>query len=150
MRTVRRFRNLLAALFAASSGVVVTAQVAHAAAIACSNSSLISAIATANSTSGGGTVTLPGGCTFTLTAANNATDGGTGLPVITGTVTITGSAATIARSSASGIPAFRIFDVASSGRLTLNSVVLRNGLANDGKNGGGAVNSHGTLVVSGG
>ena len=127
----------------------MTAQVAHAAPILCLNSSLISAITTANKASGGATVTLPSGCTFTLTAANNATDGGTGLPVITGKVTIAGNNATIARSAATTTPAFRLFDVASSGRLTLSAVVIVNGLANNGQNGGGAVNSHGTLVVKG-
>ena len=146
---MRRFRHVLAAAVTAASGLAVTAQVAQAASVICLNSSLISSITTANTSTRGATVTLPRGCTYTLTAANNATDGGTGLPVITGKVTITGNGATIARSAAAGTPAFRIFDVASSGSLTLNAVVLANGLANDGQSGGGAVNSHGTLAVSG-
>jgi hypothetical protein len=145
---VRRLRYIVAALLAAGSGIVIVPQMADAAAISCSTSSLIAAINTANGTSGGGTITLPSGCTFTLSAADNATDGGTGLPVITGTVTITGNGATIARSAVSGTPAFRILDVAASAVLTLDSVVLSNGLANDGVHGGGAVNSHGTLVAS--
>jgi hypothetical protein len=149
VRTVRRWRTSLAALVAAGSGLAVTGQVVHAATITCTKASLIAAITTANKASGGGTVTLPSGCTVILTAANNTTDGGTGLPVITGKVTITGNGATIKRSTATGTAAFRIFDVASSGRLTLTSVVLSNGLADDGQNGGGAVNSHGTLVVNG-
>ncbi len=139
--SVRRLGTLLAAVIAAGSGMVVTAQIA-AAAITCSSASLIAAITTANKASGG-TVTLGSACTIALTAANNTTDGGTGLPVITGKVTIAGNGATIERSTATGTPAFRIFDVASGGKLTLNSVVLSNGLADDGHNGGGAVNSHG-------
>ncbi|HLI41153.1 MAG TPA: choice-of-anchor Q domain-containing protein [Streptosporangiaceae bacterium] len=114
----------------------------------CTASALISAIASANSA--GGTVTLTSGCTYTLTAVNTTADaGGVGLPVITGKVTIQGSGATIARSSASGTPAFRIFDVASSGSLTLESVTISNGLANNGQQGGGGIFNHGTLTITG-
>jgi chitodextrinase len=93
---------------------------------------------------------LTTGCVYTLTSANNATDGGTGLPVITGKVTIQGAGATITRSTASGTPAFRVFDVASGGNLSLNSLTLSNGLANNGQQGGGAIFSHGTLAVTAG
>jgi chitodextrinase len=114
----------------------------------CTTAALISAITLANPTNG--TVTLTSGCTYTLTAINNTTDsGGVGLPVITGKVTIQGSGATIARSSASGTPTFRIFDVASAGSLTLNSVTIHNGLANNGQQGGGGIFNHGALTVSG-
>jgi len=134
-------------LAAAALGSLVIAPAAQASTVACNASSLISAITTANSTSG--TITLTSGCTYTLTAVNNTTDGGTGLPVITGKVTVQGSGATIARSSVAGTPAFRIFDVASGGNLTLNSLTLSNGLANNGVQGGGAIFSHGTLSVTG-
>ncbi|HEX4703896.1 MAG TPA: fibronectin type III domain-containing protein, partial [Pseudonocardiaceae bacterium] len=97
-----------------------------------------------------GTVTLASGCTYTLTAINNTTDGGgVGLPVIKGKVTIQGSGATIARSTAAGTPVFRIFDVATAGSLTLNAVTISNGLANNGTQGGGGIMSHGTLTVTG-
>lgn len=118
------------------------------AATSCTTAALISAITTANSTNG--TITLTSGCTYTLTAINNTTDGGgVGLPVIKGRVTIQGSGATIARSTASGTPVFRIFDVASTGSLTLNSVTIKNGLANNGQQGGGGIMSHGTLTIAG-
>ena len=126
---------------------VAAAQPALASTVPCSVTSLVSAISAANGTNG--TVTLTSGCVYTLTAANNSTDGGTGLPVITGRVTVQGSGATITRSSAGGTAAFRIFDVASAGNLTLSSVTLSNGLANNGVQGGGAIYSHGTLSVSG-
>jgi chitodextrinase len=114
----------------------------------CTASALISAITLANATNG--TVTLTSGCTYTLTAINNTTDnGGVGLPVIEGDVTIQGAGATIARSTASGTPVFRIFDVSSSGSLTLNSVTISNGLANNGQQGGGGIFNHGTLTISG-
>ena len=114
----------------------------------CAAAALISAISTANSSNG--TVTLTSGCTYTLTTVNNTTDsGGVGLPVIRGKVTIRGSGATIARSTASGTPVFRIFDVASGGSLTLDSVTISNGLANNGTAGGGGIMSHGTLTITG-
>ncbi len=118
--------------------------------VPCNTPNLISAISIANATPGGGTLVLTTGCVYTLTSANNATDGGTGLPVITGKVTIQGAGATITRSTASGTPAFRVFDVASNGNLTLNSLTLSNGLANNGQQGGGAIFSHGTLAVTAG
>ncbi|MGH3217981.1 MAG: choice-of-anchor Q domain-containing protein [Streptosporangiaceae bacterium] len=114
----------------------------------CTAAALISAITSANKANG--TVTLTSGCTYTLTAINNTTDnGGVGLPVITGKVTIQGSGATIARSTASGTPVFRIFDVSSSGSLTLNSVTISNGLANNSTQGGGGIFNHGTLTITG-
>ncbi len=117
---------------------------ALAATVPCGVSSLISAI---NSVASGGTITLTSGCTYTLTAVNNSADGGTGLPVIGKKMTIAGNGATIARSAASGTKAFRIFDVSSAGNLTLRSLTLRNGLADNGVAGGGAIFSHGTLTV---
>src|SRR6202042_1999467 len=68
-RTVRRTSSVGGALLLVASGIVISAQVAHAGApISCDDGSLISAITTANGTPGGGTVNLPSGCTFTLTA----------------------------------------------------------------------------------
>lgn len=91
---------------------------------------------------------LPSGCVFSLTAADNTSDGGTGLPVITTAVTLQGNGATITRATASATPAFRLLDVASSGNLTVAGLTLNNGLAVTGI-GGGAINSHGTLSVEG-
>jgi hypothetical protein len=143
-------RRLIAAVILAAPvlGSLAVTQAASAA-ITCTVSGLVAAIHTANTTTGGATVTLPSGCTYTLTAANNATDGGTGLPVITGKVKIVGSNDTIRRSSAVGTAAFRIFDVASAGSLTISALKLSNGLANNGVQGGGGIFSHGTLSVSG-
>jgi len=134
-------------LIAGAAGSVAVSSSALAA-TPCTASALISAISMANLTNG--TVTLTAGCTYTLTAINNTTDnGGVGLPVITRNVTIQGAGATIARSTAAGTPVFRIFDVASSGSLTLNSVTISNGLANNGTQGGGGIFNHGTLSVTG-
>jgi fibronectin type 3 domain-containing protein len=131
------------------TGLLAAPQAAAAAAITCTTTDLIAAISAANHQLGGGTVTLAPGCGYTLTAVNNSTDGGTGLPVITGTVTIAGSGATITRSTAAGTPTFRLFDVATSGKLTLDSLTLSNGLlASNGSTGGAGVYNHGTLAVS--
>jgi hypothetical protein len=148
--TPRLRRGISAAAVVVGTCVAASAaaaQPALASTVPCSVASLVSAISAANGSNG--TVTLTAGCVYTLTAANNSTDGGTGLPVITGRVTVQGSGATIQRSAAAGTAAFRIFDVASAGSLTLSSVTLSNGLANNGVQGGGAIYSHGTLSVSG-
>jgi chitodextrinase len=123
---------------------LIAAQPADAA-IACSVSSLVSSIKSAAS---GATIILARKCTYTLTAKNNVTDGGTGLPVITKKLTITGNLATIKRSTTVGTPAFRIFDVSSAGHLTISAMTLSNGLANNGVIGGGAIANHGPLSVT--
>ncbi len=86
---------------------------------------------------------------YTLTATNNSTDSATGLPAITGSVTVVGNGATIVRSSSSGTPVFRFFDVASSGHLTLSALTLSNGITNNGSSGGGAIDTHGVTSVTG-
>ncbi len=145
----RRFRVRAASsvilLAATGAAGVAFAPAALASVVPCSTVSLISAITSAN-TLGGGTLTLTSGCTYTLTAANNTTDGGTGLPVIKTRITIQGNGATITRSSSAS---FRLIDVSSAGNLTLSNIRMTNGLANDGVNGGGGIFSHGTLSVSG-
>ncbi len=144
---LRRAGAAVALLAGGLISSVAAAAPALAATVPCTAASLVAAVAAANATNG--TITLTSGCVYTLTAANNSTDGGTGLPVITGQVTVAGGGATITRSTAGGTAAFRIFDVASGGKLTLSSVTLSNGLANNGAQGGGAIYSHGTLAVSG-
>ncbi len=88
--------------------------------------------------------------TYTLTAVNNTTLGGNGLPFIldqttAGTLTIHGSGATIQRSTAGGTPAFRLFAVDLGADLTLNDLLLSNGSPASG--GGGALNSQGGAVA---
>jgi hypothetical protein len=100
----------------------------------------------------GGTITLPAGCKITLAVQDNATQGPTGLPVITGNVTINGNGAVIARQAdtpSTPVPAFRLLNVATGGTLTLTGLTLSNGFADDGINGGGAIFSLGTVHVSG-
>lgn len=137
---------------------------AHAATnVPCDVNALISAIQAANSAPGADTLVLAAGCTYTL-AAPRASDGGahgpTGLPEITSAITIQGAGTTIARSSASGTPNFRIFHIASSGALTLDGVTISggravggngaNGGASGGGGGGGAPGLGGAIFNDGG
>jgi len=123
-------------------------------------SDLIADINAANSAGGTNIITLTALTTspYVLTAVNNSTDGPTGLPVITGgnarqagNLTIVGNGDTIERSTASGTPAFRLFDVANGASLTLENLTLQNGLEDGSGNAaeGGAVYNQGTLVLSG-
>ncbi len=114
---------------------------------------LIADINAANRGGGSNTITLVTGNTFTLTAVNNTTDGATGLPVIAANdnLTIQGNSNVIARSTASGTPDFRLFDVASSGSLTLENLTLQNGLAFGAGSAadGGAIFNQGSLDLIG-
>jgi hypothetical protein len=119
---------------------------------AASVSDLIADINAANKHGGSNTIALVASTTFTLTAVDNTADGATGLPVIKkgDNLTILGNGATIERSTASGTPAFRLFDVASGGSLTLENLTLQNGLASGSGAAaqGGAISNQGTLVLN--
>ena len=112
---------------------------------------LIAAIKSANSAGGATILTLASGASFNFTSENNAIHGANALPVITGNITIVGNDDTIERSNVSGTPAFRLFDVASSGLLTLQNLMLEDGLAQGTGTAaeGGAVYSSGSLNLSG-
>jgi hypothetical protein len=116
---------------------------------------LINDITQANTAGGSNTIQLTAATSspYVLTAVNNTTDGATGLPVITSgdNLAIVGNGDTIERSTASGTPAFRLFDVASGATLTLQKVTLQDGLASSVTSGlvisgeGGAIYNAGTL-----
>jgi hypothetical protein len=120
---------------------------------AASVADLIADIRAANQHGGSNTITLAANTTFTLTAVDNTADGPTGLPVIkTGNnLTLAGNGDTIERSPTSGTPAFRLFDVASGGALTLSNLTLQNGLAfgAGAAASGGAIYNQGTLDLNG-
>jgi hypothetical protein len=116
---------------------------------------LVADVIAANKAGGSNTITLVAGTTFTLAAVNNTTDGATGLPVIAANdaLTIVGNGDTIQRSTASGTPAFRLFDVAGGASLILKSLTVQNGLAQGDGSGaasaeGGAIYSQGTLTLN--
>jgi len=120
-------------------------------------SQIIADINYADQNGGTFTMNLKPGVTFDLTSVNNTTDGANGLPVIGGAkavdLTILGNGDTIERivaiySGRSGkkkadIPDFRLFDVAAGASLTLDHVTLKDGMGT-----GGAVYSHGSVIVS--
>jgi hypothetical protein len=113
---------------------------------------LIADINDANKNGGANTIQLAASTAFVLTAVNNTTDGANGLPVITkGNLTITGNGATVEASTASGTPAFRLFDVGNSAALTLVNLTLENGFAYGSGTAaeGGAIYNQGTLVLNG-
>ena len=96
--------------------------------------------------SGPDTIELPAG-TYTLTLVYDGGSGGTGLPIVTGTITINGHGAVVTRSSAPLTPLFRIMRVAAGGNLTLNDLTASNGAVSSSNSGGGALNN-GTLTCN--
>jgi hypothetical protein len=117
---------------------------------------LINDISDANLHPGSNMITLVANTTFTLTAVDNTntTDGsGNGLPVIAANdnLTIQGNGDTIARSTASGTPAFRLLDVAAGASLTLTNLTLANGQVvgdNGGPAFGGGIYTSGSLTLT--
>lgn len=88
--------------------------------------------------SGADTIALPKGSL----AFSSSYNGATALPDITTDITITGNRTKISR--AKKAPAFRLFAVASSGKLTLESVTLSGGSADI----GGAIRNYGSLTIN--
>jgi hypothetical protein len=129
-----------AAILLAGFLAAAPAQASTGKTVPCKSAALIAAINTANS-NGGGTINLAPGCTYPLTAANNSTGGGNGLPVITGRITLNGFRTTIAGNDTT----FRIFLVSGSGNLTLQGLTITGG--NTGGPGGGIFNDEGTLTL---
>jgi len=117
---------------------------------------LISDMNAANAAGGSNTITLAAGATFNLSAVDNSTDGPTGLPVIAAgdDLTLVGNGATLQRSTARGIPAFRLLDVAAGASLAVSDLTLSYGLSVDGSvfpyasPQGGAIRSLGTLTLA--
>jgi hypothetical protein len=111
---------------------------------------LIAAINTANQTPEADTIVLVAGTTYTLTQGYHTDHGDTGLPTIAaagGPLTIQGNGDTIERGTASGTPAFRLFDVAVGASLTLANVAVQGGLV---YGAGGGIYSSGSLTLEAG
>jgi len=118
-------------------------------------SDLIADIKASNTAGGANTINLTAATNapYILAAVDNTTDGATGLPVIAAKdkLIIVGNGDTVARSTATGTPAFRLFDVASRASLTLQNLTLQAGLAfGSGVSAeGGAIYNQGTLDLNG-
>jgi hypothetical protein len=104
-------------------------------------SDLITDINAANLAGGPNAIALVAGNTFTLTSS--------GLPIIAANdnLTILGNGDTIERSTVSGTPCFRLFEVAAGASLTLANVTVQGGLA---PGAGGGIYSSGSLTLEAG
>lgn len=98
--------------------------------------------------SGADAIELAAATTYTLT---NVYSGSNGLPAITSDITINGHGATIARSITPDTPNFRLFEVVVTGTLTLDTVILSNGLLTEttvAGGAGGAILNAGTVTLT--
>jgi predicted outer membrane repeat protein len=121
--------------------------VASAAPVVCNPASLVTALAAVSGSGKSGTVTLTAGCTYTMTAVNDTTDGSNAFPDVLGNVTVVGNGATITRSGATD---FRFFIVDDVGSLNLSNVTLSNGSIPSGDiHGGAAILNRSLLTVTG-
>src|SRR5215472_474418 len=104
---------------------------------------LKAAINAANTTPSKPTIIhLASACQYELTGADN---GENGLPVIGSPITVMGNRSTIGRSGALGTPGFRIWEVGSTGSLTLNHLSVVGGTAS---RGAGILNDGGRLTLT--
>jgi hypothetical protein len=126
---------------------VFSVQLAHAAtSVGCSTTALVTAINTANSSSGTtDTLDLSANCTYTFTSANSidATNGDSALPKITSPIIINGNGATIKRDSAS--TNFRLIYVSNGASLVLKNLTVTGGTLF--QTGAGIYNGTGTLAL---
>ena len=112
---------------------------------------LIAAIHAADSSNHNNTIALAAGGSYVLSAVDNTTDGPTGLPVVNNgghSLVIQGNGATIARSSDTGTPAFRLLDVAAGSVLEVDNLTLKNGLETGPAARGGGIYSQGSLKLA--
>ncbi len=141
----------------ASPTATVSARAAINVVVPCSGTGggtagLVAGIEAANA-SGGGTITLAQGCTYTLTTGPFDDGAGpAGLPIITASVIVTGNGSSIVRDGTA--PKFRLLEVgdSASASLALDRVTLSggntDGTGDDDSGGGGAILNAGTLAVT--
>jgi len=121
----------------------------------CSAEFLIWSINNANNNGPGtDTIDLASGCTYELGVVDNTIDGHNGTPTITSTIIINGNGAMVRRSTGAQKSAIRLFHVSQGGDLTLNNIVLYDGLAMNPPdttpeipNSGGAIYNAGTVLI---
>jgi len=114
----------------------------------CSTTDLITAITAANGSSQNDTITLLAGCTYTITAIADNRNGLNGLPSMAnnGSLTLNGSGATLVRSTT--LTSARIFHVENGATVTINNLMVRDGLlANNGQYGGLLYNAGGNVTL---
>jgi hypothetical protein len=155
---MRRLRVLISSVLVTGMGLAAALGLARpgfAAVLECPSGDvpcLIAAINAANANGEVNTIRLATGA-YTLTAADNDTDGPNGLPSITSALTIAGAGAgntSIERETTA--PAFRLVHVGQAGLLKLEGLTLRGGFHFSTPSGpgfgGGAIRNHGTVMIS--
>lgn len=106
---------------------------------------LVAAINVANVNTEADTINLASGSTYTLTAVDNVfVSGPNGLPLIRSEIIINGNGATIQRNAAS--PLFRVLQVDTPGKLTLNGLTVSNGYSQHER--GGGISNYGILTIN--
>ncbi len=96
----------------------------------CGPDELVTAINSANNAPDADSITLNGGCTYTLTDYDNSDAfSANGFPVVSSTITIHGNGATIIRNEEDGTPNFRFFEVIVGGQLDIRDLTFINGIA---------------------
>jgi CSLREA domain-containing protein len=111
---------------------------------------------TASGTAGGECAAGSGADTITFAANSTITLAGSQLPAVTTEMTITGNGAAntiIQANAAAGTATYRVFEVYTTGNLTLDGVTVRHGVcaggcAGQGFEGAGIYNNNGTLTVT--
>jgi hypothetical protein len=95
----------------------------------CSKEFLINSINSANASPGTiDTIELEAGCIYELDTVEDSTEGSNGLPSITSPIIINGNGATVRRGLNAQKMALRLFHVSAAGSLTLNNIILLDGL----------------------
>jgi hypothetical protein len=126
-KSIHRPTTLAAAAGLGLSLAVLPVAPAHAVTfVPCGNVAALRAAITASNTTNENIALAPN-CTYTISNTVNTANGGNGLPSVTGSYSISGSDTTVRRSTAVGVPNFRIFNVVSGGDLTLNSIHVQYG-----------------------
>jgi len=142
--TERRGRPVLAAVVISSAtlmGNLIAPSLAMAAdaTVACGDVTGLRAAIVAANTMPSAVIDLAPGCRYSIGTADNDE---TALPVVSSSTVVNGNGAQIVRSA--GAPAFRLWHIAATGRLTLNSLTVAGGAASVG---GGLFNDHGALTL---
>lgn len=132
-----------AAMFAAPAAAQASAALPGPAVVPCNSNTLVTAIQNANSARFA-TLVLSSGCDYDL---GNAVHGDDGLPPVTGNLLIIGHGGTTISRSSDTPAAFRIFDVAAGGRLTLVNLTVANGEITNPNEGAAGIRDAGTATL---
>jgi hypothetical protein len=140
----RRGRPVLAAVVISSATVMAnliapSPAMAADATVACGDVAGLRAAIVAANTRPSAVINLALRCRYSIDTADNDE---TALPVVSSSLVVNGSGAQIVRSA--GAPAFRLWRIAATGTLTLDSLTVGGGAASVG---GGLFNDHGTLTL---